>query len=232
MNGFSLLSDFVHLFFPDYCAGCGTHLNRHEEALCLHCLLALPRTAMHDELDNPVERIFWGRANVSAATAFLRMPRHGLVHHMVHELKYNDNQSIGIILGRLLGEELRESERLSAIDMVIPVPLHPGKLKRRGYNQCDLLADGVAESMGIYAGKDNLIRTRHNASQTRKSRYERWKNSESLFALRDVESLAGTNVLLIDDVITTGATIEACLEELHRVPRIRLHVAALALPVR
>jgi ComF family protein len=231
MKTSSLLADFVHLFFPDYCAACGTHLGKQEESLCLACLMALPRTRMHDELDNPVERIFWGRANVSAATAFLRMPRHGMVHHMVHELKYNDNQAVGVTLGKLLGDELKESERLSEIDLVVPVPLHPGKLRIRGYNQCDLLADGLAESMGVHASKNNLRRTRFNASQTHKSRYDRWKNSERLFALGDPESLAGMRVLLVDDVITTGATIEACLEELGRVPRIRLHVAALALPV-
>lgn len=226
------LNDMVSLFFPDYCASCGAHLRKTEEGLCTACMLHLPRTYMHDESDNAVERLFWGRVNVRTATAFLRMPRHGMVHRMMHELKYNDHRQVGITLGRLFGAELKESERMRAFDAVVPVPLHPAKLRLRGYNQCDAIAEGLSEEMKVPLFTHALQRTRFNTSQTRKTRWERWNNSVSLFAVNDAEALSGAHLLLLDDVVTTGATMEACVEALLSIPQATVSVASVAIPVR
>jgi ComF family protein len=225
-------NNFVSLFFPDYCAGCGQHLMRLEEGLCLSCLLQLPRTGMHDEHHNYVERIFWGRADVVAATAFLRMPRHGMVHKLIHELKYRDNQQVGRTLGKLFASELARSERMSDFDMIIPVPLHPKKQNQRGYNQCLCIAEGMVKELPAELSQKHLVRNFYNNSQTRKSRFERWRNVDGLFALRKPHELRGKRILLVDDVVTTGATIEACIHALQRASGVKVSVAALAMPVR
>lgn len=224
------LSECLDLFFPHYCAGCGVSLRQFQKALCISCLTRLPRTGMHDHPDNRLERLLWGRVSYTTASAFLRMPKNGEVHHMIHELKYKSNQSIGMELGYLFGTELKESQRMSHFDYVIPVPLHPKRLKERGYNQCDPIVQGVAEAMGTYALADNLVRGVYNTSQTRMSRYNRWRNVEAIFQLRHPQQLVDTHVLLVDDVITTGSTIEACAKVLSEVSNIRISIASIAIP--
>jgi ComF family protein len=186
---------------------------------------------MHDEPDNAVEALLWGRVRIHAATAFLRMVPHGLAHRMIHELKYKENQLIGETLGGLFGEELMSSNRMSGFDVILPVPLHPKKKMMRGYNQCQCIAVGLAEATGKTVGEKYLVRARNNESQTRKGRVDRWKNSEGLFECRHEEDLKGAHILLLDDVITTGATIEACALEILNIPGVRLSIAALAVPI-
>lgn len=224
------LSACLDLFFPHYCAGCGVSLRHFQRALCVSCLSQLPRTGMHDHPDNRLERLLWGRVSYASASAFLRMPKNGEVHHMIHELKYKSNQGIGVELGYLFGTELKASQRMSHFDYVLPVPLHPKRLKERGYNQCDPIVQGVAEAMGTYCQVDNLVRKAYNASQTRMSRYNRWRNVESIFHLRQPQVLEDTHVLLVDDVITTGSTIEACAKVLGEVRNIKISVASIAIP--
>lgn len=226
------LHDMVGLFFPDYCAGCGNPLQRQEISICLHCILKLPRTHMHDELDNHVERLFWGRTNVASATAFLRMPRHGVVHRLIHELKYRDNEAVGEYLGKLFAQDLLDSHRMTKFDLVVPVPLHPAKERWRGYNQSLSIARGMAEGLQTEVNKKALIRHAYSESQTRKSRFKRWQNVHGLFAVAREQEVKNKHVLLVDDVITTGATLEACANALLQVNGVTVSVAALALPVR
>lgn len=226
------LNDFVGLFFPDYCAGCGKPLLKQEHSICLSCILKLPRTHMHDELDNYVERLFWGRVNLISATAFLRMPRHGVVHKLIHELKYRDNESVGEYLGELFAQDLLSSNRMTDFDLVIPVPLHPAKERWRGYNQSLCIARGLGAGLNAEVSPQGLVRHIYNESQTRKSRYKRWQNVNGLFGVPNSEALKGRHVLLVDDVVTTGATLEACANALLMVGDVRVSVAALALPVR
>lgn len=186
---------------------------------------------MHDESGNKLERLFWGRTDIEAATAFLKMPREGTVHRLIHELKYKENKSVGIRLGKLFGTELVSSQRMNHYDYIIPVPLHPKKLYLRGYNQCDCIAEGLSHTLGSEMLTDHLRRIVFTQSQTRKSRYDRWKNVETIFGVRNPEILEGKRVLLIDDVITTGSTIEACSNVLNQIRGLRLSVASLAMPV-
>jgi ComF family protein len=226
------LHDFFDLFFPNYCAGCGESLLRKEKTMCVGCLMQLPRTYMHDQRDNALEKLFWGRTDIQMATAFLRMPRHGLTHKLIHELKYNDNHEVGIMLGKLFGHELSNSNDMRQFDYIVPVPLHPKKKAERGYNQCDFIAEGLQEGMGVEMDISNLIRTQHTTTQTRKSRMSRWQNVESIFALRHPDTFANKRILLIDDVITTGSTLAACADVILQAGNVKLSVAALAMPVR
>lgn len=226
------LHDFFDLFFPNYCAGCGESLLRKEKTMCVGCLMQLPRTHMHDQRDNALEKLFWGRTDIQMATAFLRMPRHGLTHKLIHELKYNDNSEVGVMLGKLFGHELSNSSDMRQFDFIVPVPLHPKKQAERGYNQCDFIAEGLQEGMGVPANTSNLIRTQHTTTQTRKSRMSRWQNVESIFSMRHPEDFADKSILLIDDVITTGSTLAACADVLLQARNVKLSVAALAMPVR
>ena len=196
----------------------------------MHCLAHLPRLQMHDECDNAVDKLFWGRIELEAATAFLSMPRNGISHRLIHRLKYHGDQEVGERLGALFALELLESKRMKGIDVILPVPLHPKKLHVRGYNQCDCIARGMADILGAEVSLNNLTRTHFTASQTRRGRISRWSNVKDVFWVREPEKLAGKRILLIDDVITTGATIEACAVPLRKIQGVQLSVAALAVP--
>ena len=202
----------------------------YEKAVCMHCLTHLPRLQMHDERDNAVEKLFWGRIDLEAATAFLSMPRNGISHRLIHRLKYHGDQEVGERLGALFAHELLESERMKGIDVIVPVPLHPKKLHVRGYNQCDCIAKGMAETLGAEVSLNNLTRTHFSASQTRRGRISRWSNVKDIFWVREPEKFENKRILLIDDVITTGATIEACATALKKIQGLQLSVAALAVP--
>ena len=226
----SYATDFGTLFFPKYCSSCNRNLMHFEKAVCMHCLTHLPRLQMHDELDNAVEKLFWGRIHLESATAFLSMPRNGISHRLIHRLKYHGDQEVGERLGALFAHELLASERMKGIDVIVPVPLHPKKLHVRGYNQCDCIARGMAETLGADISLNNLTRTHFSASQTRRGRISRWSNVKDIFWVREPEKFENKRILLIDDVITTGATIEACATALHKINGVQLSVGALAIP--
>jgi ComF family protein len=226
----SYATDLGALFFPKYCSSCNRNLMHFEKAVCMHCLTHLPRLQLHDERDNAVEKLFWGRIDVEAATAFLSMPRNGISHRLIHRLKYHGDQEVGERLGALFAHELLESERMKGIDVIVPVPLHPKKLHVRGYNQCDCIARGMAETLGAEISLNNLTRTHFSASQTRRGRISRWSNVKDIFWVREPEKFENKRILLVDDVITTGATIEACATALLKINGVQLSVGALAIP--
>ena len=228
----TLPTAFFELFFPRFCAGCDRPLHHFEKAVCLHCVMRLPRAAGHHYRDNKLEKLFWGRADVSMVTAFLRMPRKGLTHKLVHELKYKGNKEVGKLLGRLLGDELRHQGDWKEIDLILPVPLHPKKQQQRGYNQAQEIAIGVSESMAIPYSASILKRRHYTDTQTKKSRVDRWRNVNDIFHVSEKQLRAYRHVLLVDDVITTGATIEACVHALKAKAQITVSVAAVAMPVR
>lgn len=226
----SLLNDFTQLLFPSYCAGCERLLVKGEVGICISCQFRLPRLNYNDHRGNKLEKKLWGRADIYTATAFLQMSKSGMVHNLIHELKYHDNKNVGIHLGKLFGASLLKSESMNHFDFIIPVPLHPKKLFKRGYNQCDCIAEGMCDVMNIETNESQLLRLHHNTSQTKKSRYKRWENVDGIFALKDESSLENKHVLLIDDVITTGATIEACAHVLNKIKGLKLSVGAIAIP--
>jgi ComF family protein len=201
---------FIDLFYPRLCLACSRNLYAHEHDICWPCLYRLPRTHFHRMADNPLERLFWGRMDVKAVTSLLYFTKSGMTQQLLHKLKYKGMRQVGHKLGRLLGDEMRHSDRFADLHAILPVPLHPEKEKKRGYNQSLVIAEGLAEALQLPALPKALVRPHFTETQTRKGRLERWENVESAFLCTNPATLAGKNVLLVDDVLTTGATLEAC----------------------
>jgi len=224
----NLAGDFLSLVYPQLCLACEGPLYRHERSLCTRCAYALPRTGFHLEADNPVARIFYGRVRLHAASAFLRFQKDGSVQRLVHQLKYKGRKEAGEDAGRLYGAELKSAPLFSDVAAVIPVPLHPTKLRKRGYNQAECFARGLSEAMSVKLDTETLHRKTATSTQTRKNRFQRWRNVEEVFALRASAHLEGKHLLLVDDVVTTGATLESCAALLLKIPNARVSIAALA----
>ncbi|MGZ3882249.1 MAG: ComF family protein [Flavisolibacter sp.] len=217
----------LHLAFPHVCEGCGTDRLQDDHLLCLHCLSSLPNTNFCQHSNNPVEKIFWGRIPVFSATAQFFFTKESMMQHLVHQLKYKGNKEMGIYLGELMGWSLFESGRFTCIDVLIPLPLHKSKQRLRGYNQSTLLCQGIAKVLEKPVLTEVVSRTEETESQTRKNRIERWENMQGKFKLTDASAIEGLNVLLVDDVITTGATLEACGREILQAKNVRLSVGTL-----
>lgn len=223
-------NNLLNLFFPNLCKVCKRPLVEGEEQICLKCLCDLPHTGYHKQANNPVEQLFIGKAPIEHATAYLRYEKGGKTQSLIHSLKYHDNKELGFLLGRQLARELKaDHSPICAADLLLPVPLHPRKLRERGYNQSEWIASGIRSVLGIPVDTRSLVRSVHTNTQTRKDIYDRWLNVCSIFNITDPEALADKHVLLIDDVITTGATISACAQALSKVPGIRVSVLALSI---
>jgi ComF family protein len=225
----TLLNDFVNLFFPRWCILCQNPLIEYEQHICLACLCDLPGTGFHTRKNNPAQALFAGFPQVNEVTSFLFYERDGKVSKLVHSFKYHGNKSLAEYLSRIAAVELREYGTFASVDTVIPVPLHPAKEKKRGYNQSCLIANSISAVYGCSIDKTSVKRIANTESQTRKSDYERHLNVEKIFKLTNAETLFGKHVLLVDDVITTGATISACVEILREVPEIKISIFSLAI---
>jgi ComF family protein len=223
-----LLQDFISLFYPNICTGCNNPLVGGEHQICLNCLADLPVTGFEEKIDNPVAKVFWGRVEITYATAFCRFDKGGKFQHMLHQLKYKGNKEVGIKLGAMYGYRLIQTSFYQEIDAIIPVPLHPKKERARGFNQSIEIGKGMAEAMGKPLITNNLIRDIHTESQTRKGRFERWENVSGIFKVRNENELVGKHLLLIDDVVTTGATLEACSQVLLKIPNVKVSISTLA----
>lgn len=223
-----LAEDLFGLFFPNLCLGCGQPLIRGEEVICTLCHFHLPKTYFHNDLDNPLNKVFWGRVNMESVAAFVYFQKGSTVQKLLHQLKYKGRQEIGFRIGKWYGAELREAPVFRDADLVIPVPLHPEKFRKRGYNQSEQFAEGIAAVMKIKTETRCLYRKVNTGTQTRKARYSRWENVENIFAVKNPEKIKGRHILLVDDVITTGATLEACSQALLRVPGVKVSVATIA----
>lgn len=223
-----IADDFLSLFLPRPCLSCGANLVRGEEVLCTGCMLDMARTDFHLRRGNMLEQAFWGRCTVEKAAAFSVYNRGSRIRKLIHLLKYAGRRDVGIMLGGFYGSVLAESGFTDGIDMLIPVPLDPARERRRGYNQSRCIAEGIASHCNLPVRSDILFRTGKSGSQTSRGRYERWENVEGLFAVSKPEELAGRHVMLVDDVITTGSTVEACVAALQSAGMVRVSVAALA----
>lgn len=224
----SFLYSFIDLFYPSVCAACGRSLFQWEQVVCLHCRTLLPKTGYEKQAENPLATSFHGRVRFKAVTACYFFSKDGKVQHLIHELKYKGNADAGVFLGEELGKTLVEAPLFQGIDYLVPVPLHPKRERQRGYNQSLMIAQGVASVTGIPVGERFLVRSVNTATQTHKSKEDRWRNVKDIFTLRHAEALEGKSVLLIDDVLTTGATLEACALTLLAVPGITLSCATAA----
>lgn len=206
--------DLISLVYPRLCLACRKPLLRNERHLCVLCRYELPETGYHLESDNRVARHFWGRVRLEAAASLYTFESGSKVQKLIHALKYENRPEIGDMLGVYYGLQLRNSNPYSSARLIVPVPLHPLKEHRRGYNQAARFARGLAESMGIRAGIRVLERINFTETQTRKNRQQRWENVRSVFRVKDVQRIRDNRILLVDDVVTTGSTIEACAREL------------------
>jgi ComF family protein len=222
---------FLHLIFPHICAGCGRDGIPRHSALCIKCAGNLPATHFEFYHNNPVEKKFWGRVPLIAATAQYFFTRDSLIQQLIHQFKYNANKELALQLGQLMGASLKLSGRFEA-DALVPLPLFPARERKRGFNQSDLLCEGMAIQLEMPVFKHSIIRPERTETQTRKGRIERWKNVEGKFVLTDPASIAGKHILLVDDVITTGATLESCGSELLKAENTRLSVACLCVTSR
>jgi len=208
-----MINDFFNLIFPKLCCACNNSLLKNEDIICVNCEVSLPKTNFHTDKENPVNKIFWGRVEIEMATSFYLFSKKSKVQNLLHHLKYKGIKEVGNELGQLFGFELNESQYFRGIDFIVPVPLHKNKLKKRGYNQSESIANGLAKSMKIPVNIDSLFRKEDSQTQTKKSRYKRWENVGEIFGISN-NKLKGKRILLVDDVVTTGATIEACAQVL------------------
>lgn len=226
-----LLDDFLSLLFPRLCHGCGNHLLRNESIICTECRVLIPQTGYHTQPGNPVEQLFWGRCRIEKAAAFSYYNKGSRIRKLIHSLKYSGMKEIGTELGVIYAAALKNSGFTGNIDLIIPVPLHPSKEHKRGFNQSTIISEGISSVTGIKVETGALIRPVKTQTQTKRSRYDRWMNVEGIFTVADPLRLEGKHLLLIDDVITTGSTIESCVNELIKVRDVKVSVVALAYAV-
>jgi ComF family protein len=213
------------LFFPHHCAGCGTDRLDKQTEICLRCLHHLPHTHFTTQVDNPIEKIFWGRTRVQAATSLFFYSQDSILQELLHQLKYRGNQELGIQLGSFLGTALKNTSRFP-VDVLVPVPLHPSKEKSRGFNQATLICQGIAAVTGLPVCTTLLRKNTERSTQTKKNRAERLENMVGIFEATPPDQSKYKNILLVDDVVTTGATLEACGQALLEAGERKLWIAS------
>jgi ComF family protein len=228
---YDLWDDFINLLFPRLCYACGNHLLRNENLICTECYVVIPRTNYHYVEDNPVAQLFWGRCLIEKAAAFSYYNKDSRIRNLIHNLKYKGIREIGYELGRIYGLSLKASDFTRDIDLIIPIPLHPAKMRIRGFNQSETISMGIGDAACLPIDIKSLARTRVSATQTKRSRFERWTNVEGIFEVIDPLSIVGKHVLLVDDVITTGSTVESCANELLKIEGVRVSAVALAFAI-
>jgi len=223
-----ILFYLTELLFPRLCIICGDRLIEQEQWICLDCLHHIPRTNYHLEPDNRVAQLFYGRVQIEYATSFFYFSKGSKYQSLLHNLKYKGMKELGEEIGKQFGIDLLQSPEFSSVDVICPVPLHPSKEKKRGYNQSWWIASGIAQQMNKELSDNNLKRVTATETQTRKNRFERWQNVEGIFKLSDPEAFSGKHILLVDDVVTTGSTLEACAQTLLSQTNARVSIATLA----
>lgn len=225
------LQDFSYLFFPHNCLGCGTDVLSRDAMLCLQCLNNLPVTGFIQKAGNPVEKIFYGRAQVQHAGAAFYFTKQSVIQNLVFALKYKGNKNAGLYLGKLLGQQIAESNRFNTVDAIVPLPLNIKRERQRGYNQAAIIAEGMQAACNWPILTKAVARKQYTQTQTHKGRVERWQSMQDVFEVADDEALKGKHILLVDDVVTTGASLEACAAPILLVPGATLSIATVAYTV-
>jgi ComF family protein len=225
------IEDFLHLFFPHTCIGCDTDVLNDENILCAECLAKLPETGFFTTPGNPVEKIFYARLPLAYAASGFYFTKDSLIQNLVKQLKYKNNPEAGIFLGKLLGGQIANSRRFDDVDVIIPLPLNEKRLFKRGYNQASVIVKGITSVWNRPVNEDAVERILFTETQTNKDRVSRWKTMEQVFMVTQPSLLSNKHVLLVDDVVTTGATLEACGSAILKVPNVKLSVATAAFTV-
>ena len=221
-------NDLFCLFFPELCAACGQNLFKNEKVICTNCIYHLPRTNFHLDPQNKMAKQLWGRFMFQQAIAFVYFQKGSRVQTLMHELKYNKKPNVGIRIGELYALQLNNTEIWDQPDLIIPIPLHPKRLKKRGYNQSEQVSKGMSAILNLPINTHNLIREENTQSQTKKSRFARYENLKDAFIVKNASELSHKHILLVDDVMTTGATMEACSIELLKIEGVKVSVCTLA----
>ncbi len=222
------ISSFFDILFPDLCKSCNRPINKGEKIICTSCRHKLPQTDYHLYKNNKIEKIFYGRSKIEFASSFLFFNKNSLTQNLIHKLKYKGHQEIGTLIGNWYGTKLKEESNLY-FDFIVAVPLHRHKERKRGYNQVDTFGKSLAEIFEAEYSKNNLVRIYKSETQTKKSRFARWLNVKEIFDLNDHELFQNKRVLLIDDVVTTGATLDACCNELSKSTGVKISVVTMAI---
>ncbi len=223
------LKNFFTLVYPHTCCACGKVLVADEEHICMYCRLLLPKTRFHRHRENQLTKIFWGRQPIETGTSLYYFQKGGKVQRLIHQFKYRGNTSLGFYLGGMLGRDIATSPIYKGLNYILPVPLHPKKERLRGFNQSEVIARGIASSISIPCSKKLLIRNQETSTQTRKNRFHRWQNVSDVFETPNPAELEGKSILLVDDVITTGSTLEACTQKLLTIKGVKVWIATLAI---
>lgn len=224
-----MLKSIVNLFFPKVCYACNNLLNDNVDTICMDCRHDLPVTNFHFDNNDNVSKVLYGRAKIENGASLFRFEKKGNVQRLIHNLKYKDHENIGFLLGNWLGGELKTLESYRDIDAVIPVPLHKKKLKSRGFNQVTKFSEQIAEALHAEYIDDVLLKVSNTKTQSKKGRIARWIDSDELFAIENIPSIENKHILLVDDIITTGATLEACISVLNEAKNIKISIATMAI---
>jgi ComF family protein len=219
----------LHLAYPHLCAGCGNDSLQADQWLCLRCQALLPHTGFERHHLNPVDRLFWGRLPLLEATAQFYFTKESMIQSLMHRIKYSGAQDLARHLGSIMGARLAGAARFESVDALVPLPLHRSREKARGFNQATLLCQGMESAWGRPVWEDAVQRNAATDTQTRKTRIERWQNMDGRFSAPDPARLQGKHLLLVDDVVTTGATLEACGRALLSIPGVQLSIATLCI---
>ena len=221
-------NDFLHLFYPHVCVGCGTDIIEQKETICSQCFTGLPATDYFLYANNPAERLFAGRILVQNAGSAFYFTKQSLLQNIMHEIKYRNNTEAAIFIGKQTGLALQQSGRFTGIDVIVPMPLNNRRMQQRGYNQAAFIAKGIGEVINKPVEDHVAIRTVNTVTQTGKDRTSRWQTMQHAFAVNDKKALTGKHILLVDDIVTTGATLEACGAEILSLGDVKLSIATVA----
>ena len=222
------LKDFFRIFYPDLCVNCENQLEKNENTVCTFCRHDLPLTNFTNYSENKIAKTFYGRIIIEKANTLLFYRKDGITKKLIHELKYKGNEEIGSFFGNWLGEILKQNNEFSDINLIVPVPLHPKKLKQRGYNQVSKFGEKLSYHLKKPFLENVLLRTSTSKTQTFKARFERFNNNDTKFQSNNTSSFKNKHILLIDDVITTGATIESCAKELQKTEGVKISILTMA----
>ena len=224
-----MFKSLLHLFFPPTCAGCKTILIANENVICTSCRHEMPLTQHHLNPENDAYKKFYGRIPVEHVSALVYFHKKGIVQELIHSLKYRGQEAIGTVLGEWYAEELKSSQLLQTVDAIIPVPLHPQKLRERGYNQVTEFGNALAKSLQIPLNTSILFRQVYSKTQSQKNRLGRTEGIDTIFDVSFDEKDHNKHFLLIDDVITTGATLEVCAKALLKIPGTKISIVCMAM---